>query len=106
MKICEAHRTQSSYSRGYKNRAIVKKLFEFSPIFYEGIEGKLFMLMRFFNSSKDLTCMLGSFFSQSVHAAVAALLFLLTAIFYKMLSKNTARCIEKISMSQKVRLMA
>jgi hypothetical protein len=55
------------YSRSYKNRAIVKKWFEFSPIFYEGIEGQLFMLMRFFNSRKDLTCMLGSFFSQIVH---------------------------------------
>jgi hypothetical protein len=55
------------YSRGYKNRAVVKKLFEFMPIFYEGIECQLFMLMRFFKSSKDLTCMLGSFFSQTVH---------------------------------------
>jgi hypothetical protein len=56
-----------AYSRGHKNRAIVKKLFEISPIFYEGIEGQLFMLMRFFYSSKDLTCMLGSFCSQTVH---------------------------------------
>jgi hypothetical protein len=29
------------YSRGYKNRAIVKKMFEFSPIFYDGIECQL-----------------------------------------------------------------
>jgi hypothetical protein len=56
--------TVTFYSRGYKNRAIVKKLFEFSPIFYEGIEGQLFMLMRFFNSSKDLTSMLGSFLAR------------------------------------------
>ncbi len=59
------------YSRGYKNRAIVKKLFEFSPNFYEGIEGQLFMSMRFFNSSKDLTSMLGSFLArQSTWAAL------------------------------------
>jgi hypothetical protein len=55
------------YSRGYKNRAIVKKMFEFSPICYDGIQCQFFKLMAFFYSRKDLTCMLSSFFSQSVH---------------------------------------
>ncbi len=59
--------TLNSYSRGYKNRASVKKMFEISPIFYECIECQLFMLMKFFDSRKDLTCMLGPFVSQSVH---------------------------------------
>jgi len=55
------------YSRGYKNRAIVKKMFKISPIFNGGIECQLFKFMTFFNSMKDLTCMVGPFFSQSVH---------------------------------------
>jgi hypothetical protein len=39
-------------------------------------------------------------------AAITSPLFLLIAIFSKMLSKNTTRCFEKISMCQKVRLIA
>ncbi len=39
-----------------------KQCFNFSPIFYGGIECQLFMLMTFFYSSRDLTCMLGSLF--------------------------------------------
>jgi hypothetical protein len=86
-------------------------MFEFSPIFYDGTECQLFNLMTFFYSRKDLTCMLGSFFSQPVHVGRRRRprrppLFLLTAIFYKMLSKNTTRCFDKISVSQNVRLIA
>jgi hypothetical protein len=53
--------------RGYKNRAIVKKMLEISPIFNDDIECQLFKFMTFFDSRKDLTSKLGSIFSQSVH---------------------------------------
>jgi hypothetical protein len=56
-----------SYSRGYKNRAIVKKMLEISPIFNDDIECQLFKFMTFFDSRKDLTSKLGSIFSQSIH---------------------------------------
>jgi hypothetical protein len=58
------HVYSTNYSRGYKNRAIVKKMFEISPIFNGGIECKLFKFMTFFDSTKDLTCMVGPFFSR------------------------------------------
>ncbi len=55
------------YSRGYKNRAIVQKMFEISPIFNDSVECQLFIQMTFFDSRKDLTCMVGPFFCPSVH---------------------------------------
>ncbi len=56
-----------TYSRGNKNRAISSKMFEILPIFNDDIECQLFKFMTFLDSRKDLTCMLGSNFSQSVH---------------------------------------
>jgi hypothetical protein len=53
--------------QGNKNRAIVKKMFEISPIFKDGIKCQLFKFMTFFGSRKDLTSMLG-FFSQQHHS--------------------------------------
>jgi hypothetical protein len=46
---------------GNKNRAIVKKMFEISPIVKDGIKCQLFKFMTFFVSRKDLTSTLGFF---------------------------------------------
>jgi hypothetical protein len=56
-----------AYSRGYKNRAILKKMFEISPIFYDGLECQLSTIMMFIDYKKHFTCMLGTFFCQSGH---------------------------------------
>jgi hypothetical protein len=45
----------STYSRGYKNRAIAKKMLEISPILNDDKECQLFKFMTFFDSRKDLT---------------------------------------------------
>jgi hypothetical protein len=55
------------YSRGYKNRAILKKMFEISPIFYDSLECQLSMIMTFIYSKNHLSCMLGTFLCQSGH---------------------------------------
>jgi hypothetical protein len=39
-----------------------KKVFEISPIFYNGLECQLFMLMTFVYSRKQLICKLDTFF--------------------------------------------
>jgi hypothetical protein len=64
---CTENVHSSKYSRGYKNRAIVKKMLEISPIFNDNIECQLFKFMAFFDSKKDLISKLGSISSQSVH---------------------------------------
>ncbi len=59
----------NTYSRGYKNLATVKKMFETLPIFNDilRVECQRFILMTFFVSRKHRTCLLGigTFFGQS-----------------------------------------
>jgi hypothetical protein len=66
-------------------------MFEISRIFSDSIEWQLFMLITFFWLQERPYLHARFFFSQSVHLG----LFLLTAIFYKMLSKKTTRCCKK-----------
>ncbi len=56
------------YSRGYKNHAIVKKLFRALPIFYSGLECQLFVFIMFFDTRKGLNCLMWTFFCQSASA--------------------------------------
>jgi hypothetical protein len=49
------------YSRGYKNRAIVQKMFEILPIFDDGLQSQLFKSIEFFVSRTHLTCMLDTY---------------------------------------------
>jgi hypothetical protein len=60
-----------TYSRGYKNRAIVKKMFEFFADFLRWYRMPSFQVNDVYYSRKDLACMLGSFLaSQSTWATV------------------------------------
>jgi hypothetical protein len=54
--------TFTSYSRGYKNRAIVKKFFETLPNFYSCLECQHFVLIMFFDTRKGLNCLQWTFF--------------------------------------------
>jgi hypothetical protein len=47
-----------AYSRGYKNRAIVKKLFGTLPIFYSGLECQLIVFIMFIGTRKGLNCLM------------------------------------------------
>jgi hypothetical protein len=59
------------YSRGYKNCAIPPKMYKISPIFYDGLECQLSIIMTFIDSREHLTCMVGPFFaSQATWAAI------------------------------------
>ena len=57
----EAMQRYKRYSRGYKNRAIVQKMFEILPIFDDGLQSQLFKSMAFFVSRTHLTCMLDTY---------------------------------------------
>jgi hypothetical protein len=45
-------------------------MFEISPIFNDSVECQLFILMTFFDSRKDLTCMVVFLAGQSMWAAI------------------------------------
>ena len=84
--IFEAMQRYKRYSRGYKNRAIVQKMFEILPMFDDGLQSQLFKSMAFFVSRTHLTCMLDTFFvSQATWAAEDGrdlTPFLLTELFF------------------------
>jgi hypothetical protein len=99
-----------NYGRGYKNRAILRKIFKISPIFYGGLECQLSMIMTFIDSKKHLTCMLDTFFvSQTTWAAEDGRdltpFSAYRTLFYMMASKNTTKYFEKLLVANKVRIM-
>jgi hypothetical protein len=50
------------YIRGYKNRAIAKKMFEISLIFKDSLECQLFVFKAFFDYIKTPIYILGTYF--------------------------------------------
>jgi hypothetical protein len=90
-------------------------MFETLPIFKDSLDCQLFMFMTFFVSRKHLlTCKLGTFFGQSaqvdaIHGHDVTPFSPCTVeenFFHKIHNKNNSKCNDKLSLAEKVRIMA
>ncbi len=85
------------------------KMYKNSPIFFDGLECQISMIMTFIDYRQHLTCMLGPFFArQATWAAIGGrdvTHFLLTGLFYTIPSKNSIKYIEKLLVTNKSRIM-